>query len=321
MAKKKVKKSDFIKQAQGKKKEKTKARPKKKTVETGSTLPSSGDELIRLNKFIAHSGLCSRRKADELIKAGYITVNGKVIRELGYKVRPTDDVRYKGRKLTGEKLVYIVMNKPKDVITTVYDPQGRKTVLDLLGDKVKERVYPVGRLDRNTTGVLLLTNDGELTKILTHPSSKIPKVYIATLDKPLTKRHLNQLVEGVKLDDGDVVYADTAAYVDPSDKKKVGIEIHSGKYHVVRRMFRSLGYRVTRLDRIKFATLTKKDLPRGQWRYLTEKEIGYLKMLAGQQPLSKQLKQQEKEKKKKELEYFKKAREKEKLEKSQSVNS
>ncbi len=242
-------------------------------------------ELIRLNKFIAHSGIASRRKADELIQAGYITVNGKVITELGYKIRPTDDVRFKGKKLTGERPVYIVMNKPKDVITTAYDPQGRRTVIDLLGGKVKERVYPVGRLDRNTTGVLLLTNDGEITRKLTHPSSKVPKVYIATLNRPLKKRDLDRLVEGIDLEDGRI-YADSAAYVDPDDRKKVGIEIHSGKYHIVRRMFAAMGYKVIKLDRIKFAFLDKKDLPRGQWRYLTPKEIGFLKMIAGQQPVS-----------------------------------
>ena len=257
-------------------------KPAKKASKSQS---QTGDGLIRLNKFIAHSGIASRRKADELIEAGFITVNGKKVTELGYKVRPTDDVRFKGKKLTGEKPVYIVMNKPKDVITTAYDPQGRRTVIDLLGGKVKERVYPVGRLDRNTTGVLLLTNDGELTRKLTHPSSKVPKVYIATLNRPLKKRDLQRLVEGVDLEDGKAV-ADTAAYVDPDDKTKVGIEIHSGKYHIVRRMFAAMGYKVVRLDRIKFAFLDKKDLPRGQWRFLTQKEIGFLKMIAGQQPVS-----------------------------------
>ncbi len=265
----------------------SKRQTKKSTTPKGKKAVSntSDSELIRLNKFIAHSGIASRRKADELIQAGYITVNGKVITELGYKIRPTDDVRFKGKKLTGERPVYIVMNKPKDVITTAYDPQGRRTVIDLLGGKVKERVYPVGRLDRNTTGVLLLTNDGEITRKLTHPSSKVPKVYIATLNRPLKKRDLERLVEGVDLEDGKA-YADSAAYVDPKDKTKIGIEIHSGKYHIVRRMFAAMGYKVIKLDRIKFAFLDKKDLPRGQWRYLTPKEIGFLKMIAGQQPIS-----------------------------------
>ncbi len=257
----------------------------KKPQKRPSTTKPGEENLIRLNKFIAHSGIASRRKADELIKAGFITVNGKKITELGYKVRPTDDVRFKGKKLSGERPVYIVMNKPKDVITTVYDPQGRRTVIDLLGGKVKERVYPVGRLDRNTTGVLLLTNDGEITKKLTHPSSRVPKVYIATLNRPVKKRDLQRLVDGIDLEDGKA-YADTAAYVDPDDRTKIGIEIHSGKYHIVRRMFAAMGYKVIRLDRIKFAFLDKKDLPRGKWRFLTPKEVGYLKMIAGQQPVS-----------------------------------
>ncbi len=244
---------------------------------------------IRLNKFIAHSGIASRRKADELIKAGYITVNGKKITELGYKIRPTDEVRFRGKKLTGERPVYIIMNKPKDVITSVYDPQGRRTVIDLLDGKVQQRVYPVGRLDRNTTGVLLLTNDGEMTKVLTHPSSKIPKVYIATLNRPLKKRDLQRLVEGIELEDG-LAQADEAAYIDPNDRKKIGLEIHSGRNRIVRRMFEAMGYKVVKLDRIKFAFLNKKDLPRGKWRFLTQKEIGFLKMLAGQQPLSLQKK-------------------------------
>ncbi len=247
----------------------------------------SQDGLIRLNKFIAHSGIASRRKADELIQAGFITVNGKKITELGYKIRPTDDVRFKGRKLTGERPVYIVMNKPKDVITSVYDPHGRRTVIDLLGGKVKQRVYPVGRLDRNTTGVLLLTNDGQVTKVLTHPSSKIPKVYIVTLNRPLKKRDLQRLVDGIELEDG-LAQADSAAYVDPDDRAKVGIEIHSGRNRIVRRMFAAMGYKVIKLDRIKFAFLDKKDLPRGQWRFLTQKEIGFLKMLIGQQNVKKQ---------------------------------
>ncbi len=266
---------------------KNKAKTNKSTKKTTST---QNQELIRLNKFIAHSGIASRRKADELIKAGYITVNGKKITELGYKVRPTDDVRFKGKKLSGERPVYIVMNKPKDVITSVYDPQGRRTVIDLLGGKIKQRVYPVGRLDRNTTGVLLLTNDGEVTKALTHPSSKIPKVYIATLNRPLKKRDLQRLVEGIELEDG-LAQADQAAYVDPDDHKKVGIEIHSGRNRIVRRMFAAMGYKVTKLDRIKFAFLDKKDIPRGKWRFLTPKEIGFLKMLVGQQPIKRKNKQ------------------------------
>ncbi len=272
-------------------KKSTPKRANKKAAKTTKTTKKTNSEhtqeLIRLNKFIAHSGIASRRKADELIKAGYITVNGQKITELGYKVRPTDDVRFKGKKLSGERPVYIVMNKPKDVITSVYDPHGRRTVIDLLGGKVKQRVYPVGRLDRNTTGVLLLTNDGEVTKALTHPSSKIPKVYIATLNRPLKKRDLQRLVEGIELEDG-LAQADQAAFVDPGDHKKVGIEIHSGRNRIVRRMFAAMGYKVVKLDRIKFAFLDKKDIPRGQWRFLTPKEIGFLKMLVGQQPVKRQ---------------------------------
>ncbi len=244
------------------------------------------DGLIRLNKFIANSGLCSRRKADEYIKAGYITVNGKKITEMGYKVRPTDDIRYRGRKLKGERNVYIIMNKPKDVITSVYDPQGRRTVIDLLGGKVRERVYPVGRLDRNTTGVLLITNDGELTRKLTHPSSRIPKVYIVTVDRKVSKGNLAKMVEGIELEDG-WINADAAYYVDQNDRTKIAIEIHSGRNRIVRRIMESMGFKVKRLDRIKFGPLTKRDVPRGQWRYLTTKEIGYLKMLVGQQKIDK----------------------------------
>ncbi len=258
---------------------------KKASSAKSNNIQTDSQGLIRLNKYISHSGIASRRKADELIKAGYITVNGKKITELGYKIRPTDDVRFRGKKLTGERLVYIIMNKPKDVITSAYDPQGRRTVIDLLEGKVQQRVYPVGRLDRNTTGVLLLTNDGEMTKILTHPSSQIPKVYIATLNRPLKKRDLQRLVEGIELEDG-LAQADEAGYVDPNDRKKIGIEIHSGRNRIVRRMFEAMGYKVVKLDRIKFAFLNKKDLPRGKWRYLSQKEIGFLKMLAGQQPMS-----------------------------------
>ncbi len=293
---KKIKKADAVK-PKAKKKVTASKKPKKISGKGNQTTLTPGEDgLIRLNKFIAHSGIASRRKADELIKAGFITVNGKKITELGYKVRPTDDVRFKGKKLTGERPVYIVMNKPKDVITSVYDPQGRRTVIDLLGGKVKERVYPVGRLDRNTTGVLLLTNDGEVTKALTHPSSNVPKVYIATLNRPMKKRDLQRLVDGLELEDG-FAQADQAAYVDPDDRKKVGIEIHSGRNRIVRRMFAAMGYKVVKLDRIKFGFLDKKDLPRGKWRYLTQKEIGFLKMLVGQQPYSlKKKAKQEKQK-------------------------
>ncbi len=243
--------------------------------------PEKKPELIRLNKFMAMSGVGSRRQCDEYIKAGLVYVNGKKVTELGTKIRPTDEVIFKGKRLRGEPLVYIVMNKPKDTITTVKDEKGRKTVMDFLKDKVKERVFPVGRLDRNTTGVLILTNDGELAQKLTHPSSKVPKVYVATLHKEMSKTDLAKLAEGFELDDG-FIYADTVFYFNDKRKDKVVIEIHSGRNRIVRRMLEHLGYEVKHLDRIEFAGITKKDLKRGQWRYLTNKEIGFLKMLAGQ---------------------------------------
>ncbi len=240
------------------------------------------DEFIRLNKFIANSGVCSRREADELIKSGKITVNGEVVKELGTKIKPGDEVIYNGKRLKGEKNVYIVMNKPKNYITTTDDPKHRKTVMDLFQGKVKERIYPVGRLDRNTTGVLLFTNDGELAKKLTHPSSNIPKVYVVTLDKPVTKSYMNQLVDGIELEDG-VAAADAVYYFAPNRQDKVVLEIHSGRNRVIRRMFEHMNFEVKNLDRIEFAGITKKDLKRGQWRYLSEKEVGFLMMLAGKQ--------------------------------------
>ena len=244
------------------------------------------EKLIRLNKFIANSGVCSRRKADEYIKAGFITVNGKVVKELGTKVKPTDVVMFKGKRLKGEPLVYIVMNKPKDTITTAKDPQGRKTVLDLLDERVKVRVYPVGRLDRNTTGVLILTNDGDLTKKLTHPSAEVPKVYIATLDRPMPRTDLSKLIEGFDLEDG-FINADEAFYFSDSKKNRIVLQIHSGRNRIVRRMFQHLGYEVKNLDRIEFAGITKRDLKRGEWRFLSNKEIGFLKMMAGRTKRSK----------------------------------
>ena len=247
----------------------------------GSKTKNKQQELIRLNKFIAHSGIASRREADELIKAGLITVNGKVVKELGTKIKPTDVVMYKGKRLKGEPNVYIVMNKPKDTITTRFDPQGRKTVLDILGDEVKERVYPVGRLDRNTTGVLILTNDGELAQRLIHPSTRVPKVYIATLNKDISKSDMEKLVEGFQLEDG-FTYVDMVFYFNQKRKDKIVIEIHSGRNRIIRRMLEHLGYEVKALDRIEFAGITKKDLKRGQWRYLTDKEVGFLYMISGQ---------------------------------------
>jgi 23S rRNA pseudouridine2605 synthase len=236
---------------------------------------ASDDGLIRLNRYLAQSGVASRREADELIKAGVVTVNGKVVTELGTKVRLGDTVHYGGQRLSMEKKRYVLLNKPKGFITTTDDPRNRRTVMALVDDACPERIYPVGRLDRNTTGVLLLTNDGDLAKKLTHPSHGAEKIYHVTLDKAVTKAHLEQLVSGVPLDDGPA-YADEASYVDGTNKREVGVRLHSGRNRVVRRMFEALGYEVVKLDRVVFAGLTKKDLPRGKWRHLTEKEALFL---------------------------------------------
>jgi len=233
-------------------------------------------ELIRLNRFIAGSGICSRRDADEIIKKGFITVNGKQVTELGTKVKPEDDVRYKNKKLSSEKLVYILLNKPKDYVTTVEDPHAQHTVLELIGDACPERVYPVGRLDKATTGVLLLTNDGDLAGKLTHPKYNRKKIYHVFLDKVVQKNDLFKLTEGVELD-GEMIAADAVSYTDPEDKTQLGIELHSGQNRVVRRIFEKLGYDVKKLDRVYFAGLTKKNLPRGKWRFLSEKEVAILK--------------------------------------------
>ncbi|OFY67698.1 MAG: pseudouridine synthase [Bacteroidetes bacterium RBG_13_43_22] len=233
-------------------------------------------EIIRLNRFIANSGVCSRREADEIIRKGLITVNGKKITDLGTKVTYDDVVKYKGRSLSAEKKVYILLNKPKGYVTTVEDPHADQTVLDLIGDACRERVYPVGRLDKNTTGVLLLTNDGDLTGKLTHPKYNRKKVYHVFLDKVVLKEDLFRLSEGIQLEDG-LVAADAVSYADQEDRTQIGIELHSGQNRVVRRMFESLGYKVKKLDRVYFAGLTKKNLPRGKWRFLTQKEIIMLK--------------------------------------------
>jgi 23S rRNA pseudouridine2605 synthase len=232
---------------------------------------------VRLNKFIANSGVCSRREADEYIQNGEITVNGEVVTTLGTKVLATDEICWNGEKLSGEKKVYILLNKPKGYVTTVEDPHADKTVMTLIADACSERVYPVGRLDKNTTGVLLFTNDGELTKTLTHPSYNKRKVYQVTLNKTLKKPDMEQLVEGVELEDG-VAVADEVGYTNLEDKSEVGLEIHSGRNRVVRRMFEALGYEVKKLDRVYFAGLTKKSLERGKWRTLSPKEVSILKM-------------------------------------------
>jgi 23S rRNA pseudouridine2605 synthase len=238
----------------------------------------SGD-LIRLNKYISNSGVCSRREADELIESGAITVNGEIVSELGYKVKPGDVVKYNTQTLRSEKNVYLLLNKPKDFITTMEDPQDRKTVMWLIKDKCKERIYPVGRLDRNTTGVLLFTNDGDLAKKLTHPSFQVEKIYQATLDKNLKTDDFEKLEKGVELEDG-FIKPDVVSFVGP-DKSVIGIEIHSGRNKIVRRMFEHLGYDVVKLDRVVFAGLTKKDLPRGRSRFLTPLEVANLKMITG----------------------------------------
>ena len=235
------------------------------------------NEPIRLNKYLANAGKCSRREADELIQAGVITVNGEVVTELGTKILRTDVVRFHDEPVTLEKKVYVLLNKPKDYVTTSDDPQQRKTVMDLVKDACPERIYPVGRLDRNTTGVLLLTNDGDLASKLTHPKYLKKKIYHVYLDHNVTAHDLQQIAEGITLEDGEIK-ADAIEYADPVDKKQVGIEIHSGKNRIVRRIFESLGYKVTKLDRVQFAGLTKKNLRRGDWRYLTEDEVDRLRM-------------------------------------------
>ncbi|MBC9933921.1 rRNA pseudouridine synthase [Chitinophaga qingshengii] len=231
-----------------------------------------------LNKYIAHCGLCSRRKAVDFIKEGKVTVNGKVVLEPATKVTGADTVTLADKKINLTKnLMYILLNKPKGFITTTEDPEGRKTVMDLIKDATgEERVYPVGRLDRNTSGLLLLTNDGELAQTLAHPKHNIKKIYQVELDKPLTKADFEQIVAGLTLEDG-VAYVDALGYVDPKDKKQIGIEIHSGKNRIVRRIFEHLSYNVEKLDRVMYAGLTKKTLNRGQWRYLNEKEVILLK--------------------------------------------
>ena len=247
--------------------------------ETPSSQSQTPAEQMPLNKFIAHCGVCGRREAAALIKQGKIKVNDDIILEPGFKVTGHENIIVNGKAVHLQKnLVYILLNKPKDYITTVSDPEGRKTVLDLIKGARAERMYPVGRLDRNTTGVLLLTNDGELAQKLTHPSYQVKKIYEVTLDKVFTKNHLEQFVKGITLEDGFVA-ADSIAYADPKDKKIVGIEIHSGRNRIVRRMFEHLGYDVKNLDRVMFANLTKKNVDRGKWRYLAEKEVRQLKFL------------------------------------------
>lgn len=274
------KKSDF----RGKPKKENDTRyPKRKfgkvSKEKPAELPKQGLP-VRLNKFLADAGICSRREADKLIESGAVKINGKVVTQLGTKVAPTDKVQYGGDTLKREKLQYILLNKPKGFITTSDDPQDRKIVMSLVENACTERIYPVGRLDRNTLGLLLFTNDGDLAKKLTHPRHGVKKIYHVFLESPLTKNEMLTLAGGVELEDGKI-QPDKIAYVEgENDKRQIGLELHSGKNRIVRRMFEHIGHKVVKLDRVFFAGLTKKDLPRGKWRKLTEKEIGLLKRIS-----------------------------------------
>ncbi len=252
--------------------------PKEKTV-APTTISIEKDGSMRLNKYIAHAGVCSRREADKLIGTGVITVNGDIVTELGYKVKRGDKVHMDGQLLIAEKLQYVLLNKPKNFVTTTDDPQERKTVMDLVSKATNERIYPVGRLDRNTTGLLLLTNDGDLAKKLTHPKHRVRKVYHVFLDKPVTKADMKKISDGIDLEDGKLV-VDKISYVEnEAANKEVGIQIHSGKNRIIRRLFEHLGYEVIRLDRVVFAGLTKKDLPRGKWKHLSKAELDFIQMI------------------------------------------
>ena len=252
------------------------SRPKKSPY---SGKPSSKDGVLRLNQFIAHSGICSRRQADDYIKAGLVTINGEVVSEMGIKIKPGDVVKYNGESIRTERKVYILLNKPKDYVTSLDDEQGRRTVIDLISKACPERVYPVGRLDRNTTGVMLLTNDGDLTGKLTHPKYNKKKIYHVYLDKNLKREDMISMSDGVELEDGNFT-PDSISYIDAAKKSEVGVEIHSGRNRIVRRLFEYFDYKVIKLDRVYFAGLTKKNLARGKWRFLSEKEITMLKMNA-----------------------------------------
>ena len=250
--------------------------PRPKRIEYETPLPDPNEQL-RLNKFMANAGLCSRREADEYILKGLIKVNGEVVTELGTKISHSDVVEYDGKVVTLEKKCYILLNKPKDCVTTSDDPNGRLTVMDLVKGACEERIYPVGRLDRNTTGVLLLTNDGDLASKLTHPKFVKKKIYHVWTDHDIAEDDMQRIADGIELEDGPI-HADAISYATETDRNQAGIEIHSGRNRIVRRIFESLGYHVTKLDRVYFAGLTKKNLPRGRWRYLTQDEVNYLKM-------------------------------------------
>ncbi|TRX71907.1 pseudouridine synthase [Carboxylicivirga sp. M1479] len=246
----------------------------KKTEKSKDIADSSGK--IRLNKYVANAGVCSRREADKLIEKGEVSVNGKVVTQLGTSVELTDNVSFNGKRLNPETKVYVLLNKPKGYVTTVEDKHAKQTVMDLVQDACDERIYPVGRLDKQTTGLLLLTNDGDLTKQLTHPKYNAKKIYHVFTDKPVFANHVDQLASGITLEDGPI-HADAVSYVEKDDKTQVGIEIHSGRNRIVRRMFEHFGYKVMKLDRVFFAGLTKRNVPRGKWRYLSDKEVTRLK--------------------------------------------
>lgn len=250
--------------------------PRPKRIEYEEAIPDP-NEQVRLNKFMANAGICSRREADEYIQNGLVKVNGETVTELGVKISPTDTVEYNGKVVTRERKCYILLNKPKDCVTTSDDPNGRLTVMDIVKNACEERIYPVGRLDRNTTGVLLLTNDGDLASKLTHPKYVKKKIYHVWTDKDISEDDMQRIADGIELEDGPI-HADAISYATDTDRNQAGIEIHSGRNRIVRRIFESLGYHVTKLDRVYFAGLTKKNLPRGRWRYLTQEEVNFLKM-------------------------------------------
>jgi len=249
----------------------------KQRVKKGDPLPSFNEDAIRLNKYLSNAGVCSRREADVLIQTGVVTVNGEIITELGYKIKPEDAVQYDGETINAEKKRYVLLNKPKGFITTMDDPRGRKTVMSLVKKACRERVYPVGRLDRETTGLLLFTNDGDMAKKLTHPRYNASKIYHVETDKPIKREDLEKLVSGVVLEDGKK-NCDKASFIEGATEYEAGVELHSGKNRVVRRLFEAIGYKVIKLDRVQFSSLTKKDLPRGMYRHLTEQEVAFLKM-------------------------------------------
>jgi len=258
-------------------KEKRKYSDFKEKVKKGDPLPTFNENAVRLNKFLSNAGICSRREADVLIATGVVSVNDVVVTELGFKIGPTDTIKYDGQTIRGEVKRYVLLNKPKGFITTMDDPLGRKTVMGLVAKACKERVYPVGRLDRDTTGLLLFTNDGDMAKKLTHPKTKCSKLYDVELNKGFNASDLERLLKGVDLDDGTSRF-DKVEFIKDGTSRELGVEIHSGKNRIVRRTFEALGYEVVKLDRVKFAGLSKKDLPRGTYRHLTEKEVAFLKM-------------------------------------------